>query len=177
MAEQLNLLPETLVGGETVSITVPQGARLTAAGWTLAYRFASPTPITASGVDDGAAGWTVSLSSAQTLTFPAGALRFDAIATKTVGESVTEVVAIDSGQIVVTPTPHLTSKWSTVLASVDAAIATWGTSDQRSMSIEGMSISYRSIDELLKLRSFCLQQIARETGNRRSRIVRTRFAL
>jgi len=45
------------------------------------------------------------------------------------------------------------------------------------MSIEGMSVSYRSIDELLKLRAFCTQQIQKETGNKRPHILRSRFTL
>ena len=79
--------------------------------------------------------------------------------------------------ILVTASPLTVSKWSAVLTAVDAAIATWGTSDQRSLSIEGMSISFKSLDELLKLRAFCTHEINRDTGNKRPHILRTRFTL
>ncbi len=173
MSGTLNLMPDSLVAGESLSVTVTVAGYSPDDGWSLAYRFAAqPTGITAAGADNGAGGWTVSLTSAQTLTMLSGSMRYDALVTK--GD---ESVAVDKGAIVVSSSPLLASKWATVLDSVDAAIATWGTSDQRSITIEGMSIYYRQIEELFKLRTFCLRMIARESGNKQSAIVRTRFAV
>ena len=174
MAAQLNILPTALVAGENISETVTVSGYSSADGWALNYRFATyPTPITVTGTAiEGGTGWTLAVTSAQTLTLLSGPLRFDAIVSKS-----TTVVAVDSGTIAVTASPLLVSKWEAVLESVDAAIATWGTSDQRSMSIEGMSISYRDVGELMKLRAFCIRQIARENGNGRPGIIRARFAL
>ena len=173
MAEQLNILPTELVAGESLSATVSISGYSSADGWALSYRFATyPTPIAVTGAAASGGAWTVALTNAQTLTLPSGPLRFDAIVSKA-----TVYAAVDTGTIAVTASPMLASKWATVLESVEAAIATWGTSDQRSMTIEGMSVSYRSIDELLKLRAFCIRHIARETGNRRPSRILARFTL
>jgi hypothetical protein len=177
MAKKLNIMPGELVAGETVSATATLTDYPVASGWAVSYRFATPAPITQACTGGTAGAWAIALSSAQTLTIPSGRIRFDALATQTVGQTVAQVVAVDSGVIVVTASPVVVSKWSSVLESVEAAIASWGTSDQRSMSIEGMSVSYRSIDELLKLRAFCTQQIRRENGNKRPNILRARFTI
>ena len=177
MTTEQAIMPTELVAGETISEILTISDYPVEDGWAVSYRFATPTPITQACTGGEAGVWAITLSSAQTLTIPSGRIRFDALATQTVGETVAQVVAVDSGVIQVTASPLTVSKWSAVLASVEAAIATWGTSDQRSMSIEGMSVSYRSIDELLKLRAFCTQQIQRETGNKRPHILRSRFTL
>jgi len=177
MAKQQNILPTELTAGETVSKTIAMADYPAADGWAVSYRIAAPTPITQACTGGTAGAWVLSLSSAQTLTMTAGRVRFDALATKTVGAAVTEVVAVDCGTIAVRPSPLATSSWSAVLTSVDAAIATWGVSDQRSMSIEGMSVSFKSLDELLNLRAFCTQQISRDKGNQRPHILRARFTL
>jgi len=176
MAE-LNLLPETLVAGETVSVAVSLSSYPVASGWAVAYRFAAETPFSVSCTGGTAGAWTLALTSAQTLTLKTGGLRFDAIATQTVGEAVAQVVAVDSGTITVTASPMLVSQWESVLTSVDAAIASFGTSNQRSMSIEGMSVSYRTIDELLRLRAFCVSMIAREKSGRGRKVIYSRFNL
>jgi hypothetical protein len=175
MATEQAIMPTELVAGETISEILTISDYPVEDGWAVSYRFATPTPITQACTGGEAGVWAITLSSAQTLTIPSGRIRFDALATQTVGESVAQVVAVDSGVIVVSASPLLASKWATVLESVDAAIATWGTSDQRSMSIEGMSINYRDISELLKLRAFCVRMVARETGNRKPSIIRARF--
>lgn len=165
-----------MTAGENLSVLVSLTDYAPADGWSLSYRFSAPSPITSTATTEGS-GFRVNLSNAQTLTFPSGQLRFDALVTKSSGDPavITEAVSVDSGVIAVTASPLFVSKWAAVLTSVDAAISTWGTSDQRSMTIEGMSVSYRSIDELLKLRAFCVMQIGRETGNRRPSIIRARF--
>ena len=177
MATEQNILPTAIVAGETVSETITMVDYPAASGWVVSYRFATPTPLTQACTGGTAGAWVLALTSAQTLTIPSGRVRFDALATQTVGEAVAQVVCVDSGVIVVEASPLTVSAWSTVLTAVDAAIATWGTNDQRSMSIEGMSISYKSLDELLKLRAFCTHEINRDTGNKRPRLVRSRFAV
>ena len=173
MAAQLNILPSNLVAGESLSETVAVSGYSSADGWAISYRFAAyPSPLTVAGVANGSGGWAIALTSAQTLTLLTGPMRFDAIVSKA-----SVAVAVDSGTIAVTASPGLVSKWQAILDSVELAIASWGTSDQRSMTIEGMSISYRSIDELLKLRAFCIKQIARQTGNGRSSRILSRFSI
>lgn len=177
MAKQQNILPTELTAGETISATITMADYPAADGWAVSYRISAPTPIEQACTGGTAGAWVLALSSAQTLTFPAGRVRFDALATQTVGATVAQVVAVDSGSISVRQSPLAVSSWSAVLVSVDAAIATWGTNDQRAMTIEGMSVSYKSLDELLKLRAFCTHQISRDKGNQRPHILRARFTL
>jgi hypothetical protein len=172
MAGTLSILPDTLTAGETLSVTVTVLGYTPDDGYTLAYRFAAPTPITAAGVDDEAGGWTVTLTATQTLTLTAGLLAFDALVTKA-GVS----TAVDRGSIRVLPSPLTVSKWQSVLTSTDAAIATWGSNENRSFSVDGMSLSYKSLDELLHLRAVCIREIKRDTGIRRPYRILSRFEL
>jgi hypothetical protein len=166
MAGTLDVLPDQLTPGESVSVTVSHAHYTPAAGYTLAYRFAAPTPITVAGTDNGAGGWTLALTSAQTLLFAAGELAFDALVT--LGTATT---AIDRGMIDVLPSPLTVSQWRAVLTSIDAAIAEQAANGQQSgsISVDGMSKSYtyRSLADLMTLRAFCLRMVARESGRNR----------
>lgn len=169
MAEKLEILPTELTAGETLSVDVVLDGKTPADGWSLKYTFANSggsIEVNATELDDDS-GWNIALTSSQTVVFESGPLFFSGLAIKE-----TEAVAVDSGEIAVL---SLTSKWTVVLASVEAAIATWGTSDQRSMTIEGMSVSFRSIDELLTLRAFCIRQIDRQRRRAGRRVILSTF--
>ena len=168
MSGTLDLFPNTLTPGESVSVTFLSPSYAPADGWSIAYRFA--TPITVDGVDDGEGGFTVALTAAQTLTMTAGILAFDAIATK--GSVST---AVDRGQITVRPSPLTVSRWQSVLTAVEDAIAGFAGNTNRSMTVDGMSVTYRSLDELLNLRAFCVKQIARDKGSRLPHVIRSVF--
>ena len=109
MAKQQNILPTELVAGETISKTITMADYPASSGWAVSYRFATPTPLTQACTGGTAGAWVLALSSAQTLTIPSGRIRFDAMATQTVGEAVAQVVAVDSGVIIVTASPLLVS--------------------------------------------------------------------
>lgn len=176
MASTLNLIPETLTAGESLSVSVSVSDYKPSDGWALVYKFVyGVSSITANGNEDAEIdGWTVELTPAETLSIPSGTISFHAFAQKSSESVIIESHCVDAGTIQV---KSLVSKWSAVLESVEAAIASWGTSDQRSMSIEGMSVSYRSIEELLHLRAFCTQQIKKELGRKGPHLLRTRFNL
>lgn len=66
-----------------------------------------------------------------------------------------------------------------VIDAIDEAIRTWGTNPNRSISVGELSISYKTLDELLAVRAQYVQQAeAEETGAAQSggvRIVGVRF--
>lgn len=170
MSGTLDLFPNTLTPGESVSVTFMSPSYAPEDGWAIAYRFAATDPITVDGVDDSEGGFTVALTAAQTLTMTAGALVFDAIATK--GPVST---AVDRGQITVMPSPITVSRWQAVLTAVEESIAGFAGNSNRSMTVDGMSVTYRSMDELLNLRAFCIKQIARDKGSRLPHVIRSVF--
>ena len=165
-------MPDQLTAGETLAVTVAITDYTPDAGYVLAYRFAAPTPITATGVDDSTGGWTVTLTAAQTLTLVAGQLAFDALVTKA-----GVATAVDRGMIQVLASPLTVSQWNATLTAVDAAIASYGASNQRSFSVDGMSVSFKTLDELLNLRAFCIREIRRETGAAKPYRILSRFNL
>jgi len=169
----LAIMPTSLTAGTSVSKTVTVTDYVPDDGWSITYRFgSSPDPVSVDGVDDDDGGWTVELTAAQTLVMFSGQMRFDAIVFDG-----TESILVDAGIIAVTASPLLVSKWSAVLTAVEAAITSWGATDQRQISIEGMDITFRSIGELFKLRAFCVRMIGRETGNGMPTIIRSKFTL
>jgi hypothetical protein len=176
MAGILALLPDSVTPGETLSVTVTHADYTPDAGYTLAYRFAAPTPITVAGVNNGAGGWTVTLTSTQTLTLARGDMAFDALVTLA-----GVATAIDRGTIYVHASPLATSQWTAVLASVNAAIAAQATSGQQSgtLSVDGLSQSftYRSKEDLLALRAFCMREIARDKGVARPYRILSRYSV
>lgn len=176
MAGILGLLPDAITPGETLDVTVTHADATPAAGYTLAYRFAAPTPITVAGVDNGSGGWTVTLTATQSLTLTRGDMAFDALVTLA-----GVATCIDRGTIYVYPSPLATSQWRAVLASVDAAIVAQATSGEESGSFTvgelSKSYTYRSRSDLLALRAFCLREIARDTGKARPYRILSRFGL
>jgi hypothetical protein len=175
MTGLLELMPDGLTAGESLSVTVAINGKTPAAGYTLSYRMAIDTVgITAAGVDNNAGGWTVALTAAQTIAMPSGLLVFDALLTL---GTVTEL--IDRGELPVTASPLFVSQWAAVLVQVDAAIAAWAASGSKStsISIDGMSnsLSVSSLADLQSLRSFCIRQRNRERGTRTPYRILSRF--
>jgi hypothetical protein len=170
MIQPASIMPTTLTAGESLSVTFSNSDYSPDNGWALVYRFSGPVPFQVSGVDNDAGGFTVALTAAQTAVLPAGAVVFDALATKGA-----DVVAVDRGRILIHASPLTVSQWQATLTAVESLIATWGTNDQRSVSMGDMSVSFRSLDELLNLRAFCIRQIARDTGRKLPQIIRSRF--
>ena len=164
-------MPDTLTAGESLSVVFYSGDHRSDDGWSLAYRFAAPAPITVAGSSNESGGFSVALSPAQTITLKTGRLLFDAIVTKT-GES----IAVDRGTINVLQSPLYVSSWQATLEAVDLAIAGFASNSNRSIMMGDMSITYRNFDELKNLRAFCVMQIARESGQGKPRIIRAVFS-
>ena len=167
-------IPATLTAGESIAATITLDGYAPNDGYTATWRFAAPEPISVAGVSasEGAA-WAVTLSPAQTLLFRRGNLSWDVLAEKAGGATVAK-----RGTITVYPSPLAVSQYAAALAAVEAAIATFGTNAKRSFSIGAMSVSYRSLKELLDLRGYYKREIARETSmTGGARIVRTRFTI
>lgn len=158
MAAELNQLPDSIVAGETLTATI---TGLTTTGYTLTYSFASAVPFsvacTVSGSD-----FVLTLTPVQTIALRAGALRFAAMHAATGGAT----TCVDSGVIIVEASPLATSNYSAALAAVEAAILKFASNPNRRLSIDGMSIEYKTLDELLSLRSFYRSEINKDLGQR-----------
>lgn len=182
MAENLGYIPARVVAGETIWIAAANTLQSAqdiviagispASGYTLAYQFAAPTPISvAASANGNNTGWTLTVTAAQTLLWRAGSLAFAALATDSNGK----VFAVDGGAINVVASPLATSQYAAALVLIDAAILTFATGAQRSFTLGDMSVTYGSLQELLDLRNHYRAEIARETSTRPKRIIRARF--
>lgn len=182
--ENAGFLPTRITAGETVYVAAANthqswaGQDITfdsytpAGGYTLAYQFAAATPITVSAVANGAnTGWTLTVTAAQTFLFAPGRLHFAAYVT----DSSSMVFAVDGGIIDVLASPLRVSDWAARLASVDAAIGTLAANTKTSVSIDGVSYTYRDIKQLIELRDFIKARLAEDTSDRPVRIIRSRL--
>ena len=183
MTVALGYIPSRVVGGETIWVAAANALQgrddividdcTPAGGYALAYSFAASTPITVTAVANGAnTGWTLEVSGAQTLAFPIGDVAYTGVATIS-----TRSFVVDQGVIKVDASPLRVSSWVAVLAQVDAAIATYAGSPNSSMSIEGMSVSYRSMDQLMALRDYVNHRLQMDSSKRVKRIIRTEFTI
>ena len=183
MAGNIGKLPARIVGGETIWISDAntfQGSSdivlddfTPADGSTLAYQFAAGTakPITVSAVANGDnTGWTLEISGAQTLAWNPGAVQFVGMITKA-----SRIYAVDQGVITVDASPLRVSSWVAVLASVDTAIANYATTPNGSMTVDGMSVSYRSMLDLTRLRDYAVMMLRKDSAGKVPRIIRSRF--
>jgi len=180
----LSYMPASVVGGETIWIAAANTTQATnsdividdytpAGGYTLAYHFAASTPITVAGVANGDdSGWTLEVTAAQTLLWKAGTIRFAGYVTHTASS---RVFAVDYGAVIVTASPLATSNWTTVVTQCDAAILSYASNPNSSISVDGVAFAYRSLSQLLDLRAAAQAMADSETGNRMKRIIRTRF--
>jgi hypothetical protein len=185
MPLNLGHIPSRIVAGETIWLSASNTAQsksdivisdfTPAGGYTLAYQFAAPTPISVTAAANGAnTGWTLEVSGAQTLLFGAGAIAYTGIVSKVDGET-TRNFAVDQGLLKVDASPLRVSSWVAVLASVDAAIATYAANPNSNISIEGFSVSYRSLSQLTELRDYVYHRIQMDSAKRPRRIIRTEF--
>lgn len=155
MATELNLLPTSLIAGETINvvITPPSSAD------TVKYQFASAVPLEVS-VTEALGVWTLTVSSAQTIAFKRGAIQFYGFST----DDDDVVTCFDSGIINVSSSPMATSEYSTALASVRLAIQKWGSSENQTIQIGELRFDCKSLDELLKLEDYYKRLVALDTG-------------
>jgi hypothetical protein len=178
-------LPDRIVAGESIWVAAANSSQdwagddlifdnyTPAGGYTLAYQFAAAVPISvAAAANSGNTGWTLTVTGAQTLLWRPGVIRFAGLVTHT--ESA-RVFAVDEGVIAVTVSPMATSEFAAALAAIEAAIIAYATNPRSSISVDSMTISYGSLKELLDLRAVYKAEVARQTGKRIKRIIRTRF--
>jgi hypothetical protein len=176
-------MPERIVAGQTIWIaaanTVQGGADIDidgftpAAGYTLAYQFAASTPVSVAAAANGAnTGWTLEVTGAQTLLWTAGRLPYTAMVTHT---ATTRTYPVDAGTITVDASPMRVSSWVAVVASVDAAIASYAANPNGSIAMEGFSVTYRSLSQLTDLRDYATYRLQQDTASRPARIIRARF--
>jgi hypothetical protein len=181
-------LPDRIVAGETIWLAAANTAQsqsdiiidgfTPAAGYTLAYQFAAATPVSVSAVANGAnTGWTLELTGAQTLLWTPGKMYFAGIVSLVDAgpPQVTRTFAVDQGAITVDASPMRVSSWVAVLASIDAAIAAYAANPNGSLSIEGMSVTYRSLSQLTDLRDYATYRLQQDSAKRPRRIIRTEF--
>ena len=69
------------------------------------------------------------------------------------------------------------SSWVAVLAAIDAAILVYAANPNGSISVEGMSVTYRSLSDLQSLRDYADYMLKKDTSNRPKRIIRSRFTV
>ena len=170
MAAELNQLPVSIVAGETLTATI---TGLETTGHTLTYSFASAIPFSVVCTVSGSA-FVLTLAPSQTLTLKAGTIRFAGMHAETGGAT----TCVDSGVLLVEASPLAVSNYSAALAAVEAAILKFGSNPNKRLSLEGMSIEYKTLDELLSLRAFYQGEVKRELGGIGSgpRRVLARFA-
>jgi len=177
-------LPSRIIAGESIWVAAANSAQdgkdlifsdyAPASGYTLAYQFASAAPISVAAVaNSDSTGWTLTVTGAQTLLWRPGAIRFAGLVTHS---SSSRVFAVDEGAIGVSVSPMATSEYAAVLAAIETAILNYATNPRSSFSVDSMSISYGSLKELLDLRAVYRAEVARQTGKRIKRIIRTRFS-
>lgn len=175
--ENAGFLPTRIIAGETLLVSkAHSGADIiidgysSADGDSLAYQFAAPTPITVAAVTNGGTGWTLTVTAAQTLLWAPGRLSFVGYVT-----SGGNTFAIDAGYIDVDASPLRVSEWKARLTAVDAAIASLAANPRASVSVGGISYTYRQTSQLLELRDFIKARLAEDTASRPRRIIRSRL--
>jgi hypothetical protein len=186
MPQNQGYIPESIVAGETIWVAAANSVSdwagkdiiidgILPANYTLAYQFAASTPasITATANTAGT-GWTLTVTGAQTLVWNPGKVAFIALATESSGVS-PKSFAVDQGVVVCEASPLRVSSWVAVLAAVDAAMINFAATPNGSISIDGTSVTYRSIDDLIKLREYVSYRLRQDTAKRQRLIIRSEF--
>jgi len=156
MATELSILPTSITAGESFTATLP--ATVTVTGRTCVYQFKTAVPFSVSCTDNGTS-FILTVTAAQSLTLKAGNIYFAAFATTT---STGAVACVDSGYLTVAPNPLATSSYSTALAAVEAAIASYATNPNKRVNVGDISIEYRDLDDLISLKSYYQSEVNRE---------------
>lgn len=180
--ENLGFLPDAIVGGSSIWIAAantladdPEDIIIDgitpAGGYALAYQFASPSPITVTATANGAGtGWTLEVSGAQTTAWGPGRIPFVGMATKG-----TFSIAVDSGVVDVAASPLRVSQWAAVLTAVDAAIAQYAACPYGTITVEGFSVAFRNLSDLISLRDYVRYLMESDNAKKQKRIIRARF--
>jgi hypothetical protein len=182
MAE-LGYIPASITAGESVWIdadNTAQGASdiiiadyTPAGGYTLTYQFQSATPLSVvASANSENTGWTLDVTGAQTLTLDPGRVPFVGLVTHT---ATSRVFAVDSGGMVVNPSPAKTSAWAAVIAAVDAAMLTVATNPNGTVAVDGMTVTFKGASDLISLRDYAQRQYNKSIGRKAPRRILARF--
>lgn len=175
-------LPTTLTGGESIWIGADNTAEsktditidgaTPAGGYSLSFQFAAPDePLTVAAVaNDEDTGWTLDVSSAQTLAW-LGRVGYTAFLEDGDGH----IFVVEQGIIFVQPSPLRVSSWKAVITAVDAAMLTSAATPNGSMSVDGVSISYRGVSDLTAIRAYAERKLGEEMNGRVPRRILSRF--
>lgn len=139
-----------IYAGETLAVSVPVPSGTVSADVRLTGGASVALAV------DGAGTASGTVSAAVTLALPASA-RWGVFATGADGS----VSCVASGTLAVS---KLTSDYRAALAAVDAAIASFGSNPNRSITVGEISITYKSLDDLLALRSYYAGLVAADEG-------------
>jgi hypothetical protein len=183
MATHCGFIPDEIIAGETIWLSASNSTQSAeditfadytpAGGYTLAYDFAAPTPITVAATANGDnTGWSLEVTAAQTLLWKSGQLSFSGCVTHT---ATGRKFAVDAGYITVQASPLSTSQWSAIVAACDAAMVECAASGYASFSVAGMNVTFKSTSDIIALRDYARTMERQETGNRFRRIIRSRF--
>ena len=183
MAKHCGFIPDDIVAGESIWLSASNSTQSAeditfadytpAGGYTLSYDFAAPAPLTVTASPNGDnTGWSLEVTAAQTLLWKSGQLNFSGCVTHA---ATGRKFAVDAGYISVTASPLSISQWTAVVAACDKALLEGGASAQSSFSVAGMSVTFKSTDDIIALRDYARAMERQETGNRPRRIIRSKF--
>ena len=156
MADTLNILPANIIAGETIKkvISVPADAD------TVKYQFASIPPLEVE-VTEETGVWTLTVTSAQTLTFKRGSIRFVGLSIDT--DDV--VTAFDSGAITVEASPMATSKYAPALLAAEEALARYVASEFQRTQLGDMSTDAKKLEDLQNNVDYYKRLVSIDTGS------------
>lgn len=179
----LGYLPARIIGGETIIVSAAspledrRDIRIDgyspATGARLAYTFQASKPLTVEAVPNPeSTGWRLTVGSAETLTLGPGLVGY--VGVLTAGEA---VKVVDSGTVSVAASPLRANSWLAMIAAIDNALLNIASNPAGQISIDGMTVSYRSADQLTRLRDYAQGQAAREQGRSAAYIMRGRYSV
>jgi hypothetical protein len=154
--------PTQIVAGDSANWQISTPTHPSTDGWVVGYEFVNAASRqTATSTPDGCGGHLVSISVAQTTTWPAGAYQWRARALRAA-----EAVTILSGSLQVLPAfGAAIDARSSAQKALDAVIETLSgraSSATAEYEIEGRKLKYIPIGELLRLKSHLTQEVAKE---------------
>lgn len=157
------VMPSTIIAGDTFELDVTSAEYPSTDAWTLclALRGKMPVDITASGNVDGT--YTVSALYTSTRQYPPGNYLYVLYVANP-----TEQYTIETGRVDVVARADLSRSTDVrtharkVLDAVEATLEGRATSDQLSYTIGTRSLQRTPLEELLKLRDFYKEEVARE---------------
>ena len=163
------MLPTDITAGDTLKYTLEGPSDyLPSSGYSATLALRGPQLITITGTTDGES-FVFEETAANTALYAEGVYNYVIFVEKS-----TEQVSIETGQTTITLRADLQTQTDVrtharkVLDAIEAVIENRATIDQKSYSINGRSLERTPITDLLSLRNYYREQVARETPKGRS---------